>query len=445
MPRRFSDIPFRPARLPFFYGWVVVGLGTLGLIASTPGQTIGVSAFTDPLIAALGLTRDQLALAYMGGTIGGALLLAPAGKLYDRIGARLLMAATCVLLGGVLVGLSQCDRLAAGLAGVTGLPAGWAAFGVIFFGFFALRLTGQGVLALASRNMIMEWFERRRGLAFAVSGVFVALGFSVMPRVFDAMIGAWTWRGTWQVAAAAVGLGMAALALVLFRDTPEDCGLRPDGAPPEPPGGGDGPRVHPVRQYTLAEARRTFSFWVFAVALSMFGLFVTGLTFHVASVFEEVGFDEEVAFGIFLPSAFVSVTVRLGAGWLSDRVRLKFLLMAMMASLGLVMVGVVLLEYGWTRWLLIVGNGVCMAHFGLLSGVVWPRFYGRAHLGAVSGLAMAMTVFASALGPYLLSRSLVWLGSYRPAAWLCLGMTGVLFVAAFWADNPQGEEPGRPA
>ena len=34
--------------------------------------------------------------------------------------------------------------------------------------FFALRFLGQGVMTLATRNMLVKWFETRRGLANGV-------------------------------------------------------------------------------------------------------------------------------------------------------------------------------------------------------------------------------------------------------------------------------------
>lgn len=43
------DVPFAPRRAPFFYGWVVVVASTIGVVMSIPGQTMGVSVFTDPL------------------------------------------------------------------------------------------------------------------------------------------------------------------------------------------------------------------------------------------------------------------------------------------------------------------------------------------------------------------------------------------------------------
>ena len=46
------DRPFAPRNLPFFYGWWLAAVGTLGILASMPGQTMGVSVFTDQLLEA---------------------------------------------------------------------------------------------------------------------------------------------------------------------------------------------------------------------------------------------------------------------------------------------------------------------------------------------------------------------------------------------------------
>ncbi|MFW6289211.1 MAG: MFS transporter, partial [Spirochaetota bacterium] len=85
--QQLQSVPFEPARFPFFYGWVLLGSGTIGLLMSAPGQTVGVSVFTDPLMEALGLTRSLLSLGYLVGTLASALLLSRAGRLYDRYGA----------------------------------------------------------------------------------------------------------------------------------------------------------------------------------------------------------------------------------------------------------------------------------------------------------------------------------------------------------------------
>jgi len=85
---KWANIPFSPAKCPFFYGWAIVAVSTLSIVFSIPGQTSGIGLFTDSLIKALAITRTQLSVAYMIGTITSGLLLPFAGKLLDRIGVR---------------------------------------------------------------------------------------------------------------------------------------------------------------------------------------------------------------------------------------------------------------------------------------------------------------------------------------------------------------------
>jgi nitrate/nitrite transporter NarK len=145
---------------------------------------------------------------------------------------------------------------------------------------------------------------------------------------------------------------------------------------------------------------------------------------------------------IFLPASVVAVLMRLTGGWISDHVRLKYMLMTGLAGVACSAIGLVYLSAGWTVWLMIVGNGMAIALIDLLSAMVWPRYYGRTHLGAISGQVMAMTVFASALGPIVFSQSLTRTGTYTWAGWVCLAVTAVLLVGAWWARNPQIQETG---
>ena len=75
MPRLAPSFPFAPARLPFFYGWVIVAVATLGIVMSVPGQTMGVSVFTDHLIRVTGLSRLELANTYLLGTLASSFFL----------------------------------------------------------------------------------------------------------------------------------------------------------------------------------------------------------------------------------------------------------------------------------------------------------------------------------------------------------------------------------
>ena len=58
-------------------------------------------------------------------------------------------------------------------------------------GYFGVRFSGQGAMTSASRNLLLLWFERRRGLVSGVSGVFVSLGFSLAPSLLAMLIDGW--------------------------------------------------------------------------------------------------------------------------------------------------------------------------------------------------------------------------------------------------------------
>ncbi len=433
------NVPFSPRRSPVHYGWVVLACGIGGMLASVPGQTIGVSVFTEPLMKAMGLSRLSLSMAYLVGTLASASILTFAGLLYDRWGSRVLGPLAAVGLGATLLLFSRADGLTARLAGWLGFEAVPAplAFGVTCVGFFLLRFLGQGVLTMSARNMVMKWFDTRRGLANGLSSVFVAFGFSSAPLGLAALVSWWGWRGTWVVLGLVVGGAFALLAAVLYRDNPEQLGLEPDAGLPRKRGG---PGQHPERAWTLRQAVRTRAFWLFNLGLSLNSLYITALTFHVVSIFGSGGLTQAQAIGIFLPGSAIAVAFSLVGGWVSDYIRLKWLLMVLVGGVAVSSAGLVVLGPGWPVWLIIAGNGLGGGMFGVVAAVTWPRFFGRRHLGAISGFNMTWLVLASAIGPALFGASLDWAGSYRPAGWLCLGVALALLAGATRADDPSAGE-----
>ncbi len=441
MSSRFDSVPFAPRRYPFFYGWIVVVLGMVGFLMSAPGQTHGVAPFTDTLIDVLGLTRFRLSMAYMFGTIGSALLLTHAGRLYDRWGARVIIPASSAVLGAILVVSSQCDRITRLIAGSIGSGTTHVvAFVVIMLCFFVLRFSGQGVLTMVSRNLMMKWFDRYRGTVTGITGMVMSPLFSAIPAVLNGLVERFGWRQAWLLMAVVVGLVFSAIALLFVRDNPEACGLLPDGPlRHRRRKGAAGSPPAPCRDYTLAEARRTYPFWVFTLGLALFGLYFTGLSFHIGSIFEGAGMTREAGFAVFMPGAVVALILRPGVGWLCDRVPLKYLLISMVVGLAIAASGLWALRPGWPVWLLIAGNGMASSTFGSLCSVTWPNFYGRLHLGAISGLNTAVVVFASAIGPAAFGASHKLSGHYNSTAAACVVIAVALLFAASRADNPQGD------
>lgn len=425
-----------PQRTPFFYGWVILALGTVGTLFSAPGQTVGVSAFTDYLIRDLALSRTALSLTYLIGTLVSSVLLSSAGRVYDRRGARTVGTAVAVALGVVLVLLGSLPEIVRFIQRLLpALPGASIAFAFVTLGFFLLRFFGQGVLALVSRNMVLKWFEARRGLANSLVGMATTLGFSATPVFFTMLIGRTGWQDSWRLVGLVIAIPFAAVFVLLARDNPQDEGMKPDGGLVVTRRR-SAPEVHPAAQFTLREARRTYTFWVFVAMITLSAMYFTGLTFNIVSIFEEAGLSSTQAVSIFVPSSVIALTLSLVAGWASDHIRLKYLLLIQAAGIAVSAIGAATLAPGLSVVLLIVGHGVANGMFGIVMNVPWPRFYGTHHLGAISGFATGLTVAGSAVGPFFFSLALDLLGSYAAVSVLTTLIALAIAVAAPWANRP---------
>lgn len=420
---------------PFFYGYIILFSGTIGVLMSSPGQTIGISVFTDYLVRDLGISREALSFAYMIGTFGSAFILTNAGKFFDKFGARITSVIAAILMGISLLFLSQIGIIGNLFNSIfSGMSNSAIIFILLVFGFFAVRFSGQGVLTMSSKNMVMKWFDKRRGLASAIMGISISFGFSYSPRIFDALISNLGWRETWLLLAFVSGIIFAAFAFLTFRDNPAAFGLIPDGKE----------IIHKTKKkqvftsekdYTLPEARSTFSFWIYNLTLSMQALYGTAITFHIADVFLSAGMDRETAISIFLPMSVVAVIVQLISGYIADYIKMKYLLLAEIAGMMLSMAGLFILESGLPVYMIIVGSGIASGLFGVVSIVTWPRYYGTKHLGSITGFNMAWIVAGSAVGPYMFSLIKEYSGSYHFPGLILLVVTFVLFIMGFKTDN----------
>jgi cyanate permease len=359
------------------------------------------------------------------------------GKLYDEWGGRKLAVASVLATASVLVYLSLTSHIQDAFAGF--LPDAArpvVGFILIGFGFYLIRMSAQGVLTMSCRNLIGEWFNVRRGFALSLSGLVVSFAFSAAPKFLDALIRQFGHAGAWLVLAALSAGFMAPLAWFVFRDRPEICDLEMDGGNIEDRGV-ENPDMVIHREFTREEALRTFSFWAYSLSFGFFGFFSTAFTFHIVSIGNEFGFAREDIIALFIPMAAVSVGVNLFYGWINSRTRLKWLLLGMnlgafVGAIGLMRLGT---EYG--KWAYVIGNGFCGGGFMSLSGLVWPRFFGRYRLGAISGVNMSLIVIASGIGPLLFGISKQGTGSYYPILLASAIVPGLLAVASLGAENPQ--------
>lgn len=397
-------------RSPVYYGWWVIAAGTLGAMMTNPGQTTGVSVFLDHIIADLGLSRSGVSALYLGGTLLGSLSLPFSGRFIDRRGPR-----TAVIV----------------FASAFALACAWMGIVVeaftLLIGFTLIRALGQGALTLVSAHVIAIWFVRKRGVAIGLLGIGTALASAVFPILIETLIGAFGWRASYALLGGLVAVTILPIGAILFRDRPEAYGLEPDGAAAADRPASDERSAAPAPavsrpteiDYTLPEARRTVTFWLFVAGLTFASAFGTGLVFHHFSILGEGGVSRADAALAFVWFGAASAGANLATGALIRTVAPRFLLSAMLVLLAtsLVLAGFVpgpqvIVPYG-------ILLGVRSGMFGSLDGNVFAYYFGRTHLGTVKGFATTSLVIGSAIGPLLMAAGYDLLGSYSVTMLIC--------------------------
>jgi MFS family permease len=381
---------------PFFYGWVVVGVSTIGSLMMGPSQTFTISIFIDHFVMDLGIPRSTVSLLYGAATLLAAFLLPLTGRMVDRFGPRRMMLLVSVGLGLATASLS----LAGGMA-------------TLWMGLLLLRFFGYGSLQLVSNNAIAQWFVRRRGFAMGLYNQSLSISLVLFPWLAALLIGLVGWRNTWIWLAVFVVVVMVPVAGLFLRDRPELYGLEPDGDVREVGESDNG--LAAEDNWTLAEARSTAAFWVLAAAFATMTMVLSSLAFHQVSLLAARGLDQSAAVYTFQVVALVSVFSNIAMGRLIDTASARLLI-----SVTLLMLVVLL---GVVQWLhtvpqaLLYGalTGVASGGYRVLDSAVWPKYFGRRYLGSIKGVTLIGTLGGTAFGPYPLGLSLDALGSYGPA------------------------------
>jgi len=393
-----ADVESLPAKrglmaLPLYYGWVIVLLSALAMLATLPGRTHGLGTITERLLQDPELHLDRLLFGKINfwATMLGAAFCLPCGKLLDRFGTRWTLTLVTFSLGLVVLAMTR----------LTGF---WTFFAAVLL----TRGLGQSALSVVSLAMVGKWFSRRLSLAMGIYTVLMALGFitafSVIGRYSDA-----PWQTVWSGLGMSLVLGMAPLGLLFVRNTPEECGLTVDGAHLS-----EGASPPPATGFTLRAALAEPAFWAFALATSMYGLVSSGVSLFNESILVERGFTKETYYTLLEISTGLGLAGNFLAGWLVQWSSLRRVMGLSMALLAGALCWLPQVETFVQLMLYAVGMSLGGGMMTVVFFTAFGQVFGRLHLGQIQGIAQMLTVFSSALGPLLLAYAKDRYDSYMP-------------------------------
>lgn len=421
-----TQSPSTYARLPFFYGWVIVIVVFITMGIAVNART-AFSLLFPPILDEFGWPRGVTAGAFSFGFIVSAILSPLLGRLMDRRGPLVINELGVVLIGAGLL-LATLVREPWQLYATLGLLVG--------SGSVCLGYTGQGLF-------LPHWFVRRRGLAMGLAFSGVGVGSMILLPWQQTLITHTGWR------TACMDLGIVTLVLLLplnllIRRRPEDIGLAPDGGVSGNQASHD-PATNVVDHawvsvdWTLARALRTRRFWWIAIGY-FFALFVWyAVQVHQTKYLAEIGFSPATAAWALGGVSLAGIPGGIVLGHLSDRIGREFVWS--IGCLGFTATAALLLELRSTPtlpmlYLMIAVQGVLgYGITSVISAIPAEIFQGR-HYGTIFGTLMLASIGGGAAGPWLTGALHDATGSYTIAFWIAL-IGSLISAAAIWIAAPR--------
>lgn len=398
----------RPVNPPSFRA--TVSVLSAGQLVCWAALYYGFSSFVLPMQQALGWSKPQL----MGGftlalAMWGVSTYA-VGAAIDRGFGRHVLSFGALLGGAGFVMWSQVRSL-------PGLYLSMAAIGA------AMAMT----LYEPAFNVLTKRFPDRYPQGITA---LTLVGGLASTLAFPAAVGLIAWIG-WRAALVVIGgvlmAGVAPAHAWALRGTPERI------EPPRP--------VDAAADATLQEALRASSFWLLAATFTLYSFGAAALWAHVMPAFAGKGFSQAEALAVVVwigPAQVLGRFLYLLFGrWLSARHLGLLVLGGMPVSLAIFALADGMVALMLFAVLFGFANGLVT----IVRGNVVPQYFGRAHVGRISGAMSGITLLARAAAPLVAAWWLLALPGYRELL-LVLAALSLAALMAFALARPPGSHEG---
>ena len=425
------------ARLPFYYGWIVLACLCCAGFARQGPAVATLSIFVEPLTREFGWSRTALSGAVSLGGVLAALSSPLIGPALDRHGARLALCLAVLVTGIAMMLLSLTQSL------------------LVFYLLFCIaRMNWAGAFDLGIYGGVSNWFVARRAFATSIATVAQMAGLVAMPLIAQLAMRRHGWRGAWlAIGATTLLIGLLPVWLFMVR-RPEDLGLVPDrrAADSAPDGSRQAATADSAEaSFSRREAIGTAAFWLLLLYTVLVYPVQAGVSLHQAAHLIERGIEPTIAATIVSTFSLMSAVASLACAVLPRSLPIRYplaLIGGFLAAGTLAMLGISSTGQGYlAAGLFGLGIGGVLT----LLPIAWADYFGRANFAAIRGLALSAQVLAQAAGPLISGALHDWTGSYERSL-QCFTVLSCLSIAAALAARrprvssirpPPREEPAR--
>lgn len=379
-----------------YYGWWVVAAVFVAEMFAIGSTSYAFGMFVIPVGSEFDLPRATTNTGLVLILLGMGLSAPLVGRLLDRFPAQWVLTGGALVMGVGLIGIGLAQDL-------------WLIAALL------LCLVGPGAGAigpLSAATIVSRWFQQRRGRALGITSVATSLGGAVLVPVIGFNLGLFGWRGALLIQGAIIIVVVAAIALWLVRDSPDQLGLGRD----------DDPSAGPLNSGTAQRERwrvrallRDWDFWCITLAVALTFAVSQSLLATLVPYAIDMGIMPERAAWLISVLAISSILGKLFFGAVADRFDKRWLLL-IVALFIVCQLAVLLWQPSFWALLLLLGvTGLATGgELPVWAALVAERF-GTASYGVVMGCMNLLVTLSSLVAIRYSGKAYDVIGSYDAA------------------------------
>ena len=351
------------------------------------------------------------------------------GWMIDRFGPRRIMQIGVVMMAGGFMLFATTDNLAE------------------FFGFYFLMSLGASLGGFLSvTTALVNWFQRHRSRALAISQTGFAIGGAMTP-VLVYFMESQGWRATAFVSGIII-LVVGMPLTFLIRHRPADHGDFPDGIDPasQVDDGYEEPEGLTRVDFTAKQALRTRAFWMISLghasALLVVGALMLHLSLYLTS--DAAGMTLQQASFIVGALPLMQLVGQLAGGFFGDMVNKRAIVTLCMVGHA---IGLLLLTYHVNTlmiWAFVPFHGLAWGARGPLMQSLRADYFGPTNFGTIMGFSSMIVMLGMISGPLLAGFLADQTGTYTIGFTILAILAGLGSVFFILATPPAQPAPPAP-
>jgi MFS family permease len=351
-----------------YYGWVVVSMAFLAnLVGYGLVYTFGI--FLKPLSIEFGWSRSEITKAFLFYGILHNLLGLITARLCDRFGPKLVLA-----IAGFCFGLSMV------------LMNYVTTIGELYVYYGVLLSIGIASAYIPVTSTVSQWFRVKRGFAIGLSAAGLGAGSLVFSPLSAWLISSLGWRRAYTIFGIFAWVAFIPIVKFIKRVPHESMGL----------GGLEG--------FSFFEAFRTRTFWVFSLSWFFIAFTWWSVMIHIYPLATDRGMPMITAGILVGLIGGTSIIGRISAGFLSDKVGRKRVLITEFSVLLIAFIWLLFSTKEWMLFFFAILFGISSGGWTGIIAAFPADYFGYKATSSILSFMVLIAGIGQAIGP--------WLGGY---------------------------------